>query len=100
MVILSEKVVITRKRHECNACGRMFEAGTSMFTQVNVNDGIQTYRECPTCSELIARYPSYFQDEFDHTIPAYIVHDNCMEFKVNTPEELLDYLNKRKIVKL
>lgn len=53
MDIISDKVVITRKNHRCSACGRLFEKGTEMRTQINTSDGIQAWRECPTCAELL-----------------------------------------------
>lgn len=94
MDILSDKIVTTRKKHMCNACGRAFEKGTRMRTQVNTMDGIQTWRECPTCEQLLGKHRSHFEDDFDHV---------CYEFCVNeilerwqTPEELLSVLDKNK----
>jgi len=91
MDILSDKLVITRKKHRCSACGRVFEKGTKMQTQVNTGDGIQVWRTCPTCTELLTKYWSKFEDDYDHI---------CYEFCVNealekgqTPEELLASLN-------
>ena len=93
MDILSDKIVTTRKKHMCNACGRTFDKGVKMRTQVNVTDGIQTWRECPTCTELLSTHRSYFEDDSDRV---------CYEFCVSevlergqTPEQLLSYwLNK------
>jgi rubredoxin len=91
MDILSDKIVTTRKKHRCSACGRIFEAGTKMRTQVNTSDGLQTWRECPTCQELLSKHRSKFEDDYEHL---------CYEFCVNevlekgqTPEELLASLN-------
>ena len=91
MDILSDKIVTTRKKHRCSACGRNFEAGTKMRTQVNTSDGLQTWRECPTCQELLSKHRSKFEDDYEHL---------CYEFCVNevlekgqTPEELLASLN-------
>jgi hypothetical protein len=39
MDILNDKIVTTRKKHNCSACGRLFEKGTKMRTQVNTFDG-------------------------------------------------------------
>jgi len=86
MYILRDKFVVTRKKHRCSACGRVFEKGTQMRTQVNTLDGIHTWRECPTCTELLSEYVSHFEDD-DGT---------CSEDCVNqvreigqTPEDLL-----------
>lgn len=92
MDILRDKIVKTRKKHMCNACGRSFEKGTMMRTQVNTFDGIQTWRECPTCQQLLSKYRSHFASYPD---------DVCHEFCVNEmlepgqiPEDLLSKLNK------
>jgi len=91
MNILSDKIVTTRKKHRCSAYGRNFEAGTKMRTQVNTSDGLQTWRECPTCQELLSKHRLKFEDDYDHL---------CYEFCVNevlekgeTPEQLLASLN-------
>ena len=93
MDVLSDKIVKIRKPHMCNACGRLFEAGTLMRTQVQADNGIQTWRECPTCMELLSKHRNHFRqyDDFD---------DICLEFCVNeelkcdqTPESLLYILN-------
>lgn len=93
MNILRDNIVITRKKHMCNACGRVFEKGTKMHTQVNTLDGIQTFRECPTCTELLSKYRSFFEDYCSI----------CYEFCVNdilekgeTPEDILYCLNNSK----
>ena len=97
MDIVSDKIVKTRKKHICNACGRIFGKGTMMRTQVNTLNGIQTWRECPTCTELLSKYRSYFEDNCDHI---------CYEFCVNevlargqTPEVLLSSLVNGEIKK-
>lgn len=94
MHIFSNKIVTTRKRHICNACGRFFNKGSKMRTQVNNFEGeMFTWRECPTCIELLSTYRSYFEDD-DHL---------CYEFCVNeilehgqTPEDLLIVLSNNK----
>ena len=90
MDILSDKTVKTRKKHNCSACGRVFDKGTQMRTQVNTLDGIQTWRECPTCTELLSKYRSHFED-YDHT--CYELCVNELLEKGQTPEELLYSLN-------
>ena len=95
MNILSDKTVKTRKQTFCDACGRKFPAGTKMHKQVNTLDGIQTWTECPTCQELLAKHRSFFADDYNI----------CYEFCVNeslkkgmTPEDLLLQLNQTKNV--
>jgi len=90
MNILSDKIVKTRKKHNCCACGRVFEKGTQMRTQVNTMDGIQTWGECPTCTELLSKYRSYFEDDYDH-----VCYSGCVSEVLKrgqTPEDLLNAL--------
>ena len=89
MDILSDKIVITRKKHRCSACGRLFENGTKMRTQVNTFDGIQTWRECPTCTELLSEYRSHFED-YDGMCYQGCVNEACESGQ--TPEQLLEQL--------
>lgn len=96
MDILSDKIVITRKRHNCDACGRVFEKGTKMRAQVNTYGGIQTWRECPTCMELLADYRSHFEDSYNG-----ICEENCVSEvleKNETPEDLLHKLKNEIIL--
>jgi hypothetical protein len=93
MDILSDKVVITRKKHLCGACLRAFEKGTKMRTQVNTYDGIQTWRECPTCQELLSKHRSHFSDE--HNVCEYGCVDEALN-RGQTPEELLSELENNK----
>ena len=91
MDILSDKIVTTRKKHRCSACGRVFEKGTKMQTQVNTSDGIQVWRACPTCQILTSKYRSHFEDDYDH-----LCYEDCVNEaleKGQTPEELLASLN-------
>jgi len=91
MDVLSDKIVKTRKKHSCSACGRLFDKGTMMRTQVNTIDGIQTWRECPTCTEILSKYRSHFEDDYDHICYHLCVRD---ALKLNqTPEELLSSLD-------
>ena len=93
MYIISDKIVITRKKHNCSACGRVFGKGTKMRLQVNTSDGIQTWRECPTCIELLDNHRSYFDDDYD------VCSMNCVAHSLDrdqTPEELLILLNETK----
>ena len=86
MDILSDKIVTTRKKHRCNACNRLFEAGTRMRTQVNTSDGLIVWRECPTCQELLSKHRSHFED-YDH-----ICYGGCVNEALRseeTPEQLL-----------
>ena len=92
MDILSDKIVTTRKQHRCNACGRLFEKGTKMRTQVNTLDGIQTWRECPTCNKLLTKHRKHFEDDYDH-----VCYDSCVNEVLErgqTPEQLLCAMDK------
>ncbi len=87
--IIRDKTVVTRKIHCCSACGRAFKASTKMRTQVNIYEGsIGTWRECPTCTELISKFPDHFKDEgvFPHLCVDEIL------VKGQTPEDLLEKL--------
>lgn len=91
MYILSDKVVTTRKKHMCNACLRIFEAGIKMRTQVNTSDGLITWRQCPTCEELLSKHRSKFEDDYDH-----LCYEGCVDEVLEqgqTPEELLGIYN-------
>jgi predicted nucleic acid-binding Zn ribbon protein len=60
-----------------------------MRTQVNTFDGIQTWRACPTCEELLSKHRSYFADDEN------ICSESCVNevlVKGQTPEELLNEL--------
>ena len=97
MDILSDKIVTTRKKHMCNACGRTFEKGTKMRTQVNTFEGtIGSWRECPTCEQLLRKYRSKFVD-YDYENVAYEFCVNEVLEKSQTPEELLIELDKKEI---
>ena len=91
MDVLSDKIVKTRKKKMCDACGRAFEKGTMMRTKVIKSDEIQTWRECPTCTELLSKHRSYFEDYYDH-----ICYHLCVREALKlrqTPEELLSSLD-------
>ena len=89
MDIISDKIVITRKKHRCSACGRLFEKGIQMRTQINTFDGIQAWRECPTCTELLSMYRSEFED-YDGMCYCDCVREVCAHGQ--TPEQLLQQL--------
>lgn len=96
MVILSDKIVITRKKHQCSACERVFEAGTKMRKQVNTFDGIGTWRECPTCQLLLSEHRERFSD-YDNTCSY-----GCVSEELNweqTPEDLLIQLDLAEALK-
>ena len=92
MYILSDKIVITRKKHRCNACGRLFEKGTKMRTQINTYEGIQAWRECPTCEELLKKHYSHFEDG-DGMCLVNCVYESLE--RGQSPEELLNLLNNK-----
>lgn len=97
MDVLSDKIVITRKKHNCSACGRIFEKGTKMRTQVNNMDGLQVWRECPTCQILLSTYRDHFEDDFDKICYSDCVNEECSE-SGQTPEELLNILTKEDLL--
>ena len=87
MKIIGEKGVVTRKKHRCSACLRVFPAGTRM-RKVAVSDaGVSTWKECPTCVELLKKDPVRFSDGFG--ILEYGCVDACLDVG-QTPEMLLD----------
>ena len=88
MRTITDKTVITRKPHYCDACLRKFPKGTQMRVQVNLVDNeIDTWRECPTCRELLSKHREQFNpDEYD------VVTEGCVRSilkKGQTPEDLL-----------
>ena len=86
METLSSKVVITRKKHVCNACGREFKKGSRMNVCVCTDDNIYSVYVCDTCNELLINHPSDFDDGcgfFDK----HCVHDSLE--RGQTPEDLL-----------
>jgi len=88
MYILSDKIMVTRKKHRCDACGRVFDKGTKMRRQVNTFDGFGTWRECPTCQILLDKYRPHFEDDYEH-----VCYANCVDEVLNkdqTPEDLLN----------
>lgn len=92
MDILRDKIVKTRKKHNCSACWRVFDKGTQMRTKVNTFDGIVTWRECPTCTELLQKYRSLFEDDYDR-----MAYEGCVNealYRGQTPEQLLMFLGK------
>jgi len=90
MDILSDKIVKTRKPHKCGACSRMFPAGTMMRTVTGIYDGIDTWRECPTCQILLSKFP----EKFDNGFREFDV--DCVDIELQedqTPEQLLEELS-------
>jgi len=93
MYILSDKIVKIRKTHICCACGRRFEIGTRMRSQVNDSDGLVHWYNCMTCEELLSKFRNNFDDgcgmcEFDCV-------SNSLE-RGQTPEDLLRELKPPK----
>ena len=55
MSVLTGKVVITRKPHDCWGCGRTIPAGTKMGVSTNVGGGrIYSCYWCPVCEEYMS----------------------------------------------
>lgn len=86
MDILSDKIVTTRKDHDCLACYKKVPKGSRMHLQVNVCDGIQTWRTCMTCYTLTTDYRGNFED-LDGICYVGCVAD-VLDYD-KTPEELL-----------
>jgi hypothetical protein len=93
MSILRDGIVTTRKKRKCNACMRVFDKGTKMRTQVNTYHDIVTWRECPTCTELLSKFRQHFEDEYDGLCYEFCVADSLD--KGQTPEQLLEELNNK-----
>ena len=65
MNILRDKIAATRKSHLCNAYDRVFPAKTMMRAATCADNGeIWVWRECPTCNELLKKFPKDFDDGF------------------------------------
>jgi len=93
MDILNNEIVKTRKNHRCNACGRVVLKGSKMHVQTNVMDGINTWRTCVTCNELLTKHSHLFEDDG-------ICYVDCVDNALNvgqTPEMLLMELNESKL---
>lgn len=49
-VLISQKMVRTRKKHQCQACAALFAIGSYVNTTTTVDDGrIGTYYWCDVC---------------------------------------------------
>jgi hypothetical protein len=94
MKIIRNKIVTTRKKHKCNACLRMFEAGSKMITIVLVDvKEIFNFRQCTTCNELLLNFPEHFVNNEN------MIEEGCVnEFleRNETPEKLLNILKDGK----
>ena len=96
MYILKDKIVTTRKNHNCMACGRIVPKRAKMRVQVNTYDGIGTWRECMTCNELLNQHFNHFVNPNSPE-----EYSNCVSEVLNnnqTPEELLIKLNETSTV--
>lgn len=91
MEALSDKVVVSRKINKCSACLRVMPIGTKIRKVVVVYNGLQTWKECPTCAELLNKYSNRFDDGFG--IFEYGCVDNVLDIG-QTPEMLLAELSK------
>ena len=98
METLRAKDVITRKKHKCHCCLRMFEKGSKMNVQTNVdNGGIYEFRSCETCHTLINEFPNVFYDECMDGYPYGCVDYEIQEYRnTETPESLLQTLRNAK----
>ena len=56
-MIISEKIVITRKPHKCWGCGREFPKGSKLQALNNVDGGeICTTYWCNTCQDFWSKF--------------------------------------------
>lgn len=93
MDVLSEKIVVTRKPHRCDACQRKFDAGIKMSVQVNVFEGdINRWRTCETCTEIVSKHFKWLSDGDGYISEACVA--DALE-KGQTPEQLLEELNSQ-----
>lgn len=98
MEILSDKMVKTRKPHQCFGCGRTRPKGTNMHCQVNAgDDGIYTVYNCDVCWSIMSKYgdDEGMIDDWERTYYHECVHIAMEDYKVETPEELLVMLGKK-----
>lgn len=94
MDVLNDKIIKTRKPHQCFACGRSFATGTIMRSQTHTYDGIQTVYNCETCGVLMNEFNGHFLDSDQNIYPAGCVYELYHDYKVNNPEDLLNSLRK------
>lgn len=92
MDILSEKIVTTRKEHQCMGCLRIIPAGSKMYRQTNVFDEIGTFKLCLTCNELM----DYIEPDDDAYNQQFVCEEMDGEKFTGTPEEFLEYLKQLK----
>lgn len=91
--IISDKIVKIRKPHYCFGCHRKFEPGSVMDCQTNKYDGtIGKVYSCATCRELMRKFKSLFFDDGEYIFPDECVAVVCRDYRVGTPEELLQKL--------
>lgn len=101
MNILSDKIMKIRKKHQCWACLRSFDAGSKMARQVQADlGGIGNCYTCVTCDELLKLQPRYksgmliFSSDEDESFPGEVIEE-CREFDVDTPEQLLELIKDK-----
>lgn len=51
--LLNQKIVVTRKPHNCFGCGRSFPAGTLMRSETVKDFKLFRYYLCCTCQDLV-----------------------------------------------
>jgi hypothetical protein len=94
--LFSEKTVITRKKHRCNACERVFPEGTQMNVQRIADEGtIYSWYSCRTCQALMSK----FSDQFDDGYGGF--ESGCISNALNhdqTPEQMLEELEHQREV--
>jgi hypothetical protein len=97
MNLLEQKIVKTRKEHECFACTRSFAKDSKMELQVLTDcSGIWSVYVFETCQVLLKKFGDLF--EFDGCFPYACVNEGMsyVEFKSETPEDFLKELIEQK----
>jgi hypothetical protein len=88
---INEKIVKTKKSHNCFGCGRVFNSGTEMLRNTSTDgDQIASVYLCGTCTEILKMFPAEACDDYE------IMQNFVCEIKqkAETPEEVLVRLLK------
>jgi predicted RNA-binding Zn-ribbon protein involved in translation (DUF1610 family) len=57
--VLADGIVKTRKPHKCHGCQEVIPAGTMVYRQTCVDDGIYTIYMCDSCRKWCANQVTY-----------------------------------------
>ncbi len=83
MAFIKQKIVTTRKTHNCSACGSLLPIGIKVDTSINVDDGrISTCYWCAFCVGFMATMdPGDLEFGFDGDIWEYDGYKEFVEAK-------------------